>query len=36
MAKDIHVGDNVAVKCQTSTDEEYWILLCDKALHMVT
>jgi hypothetical protein len=36
MAKDIHAGDNVAIKCQTSTNEEYWILICDKGLHMVT
>jgi len=35
MAKDVHMGDNVAVKCQFSTNEEYWILLCDKGLHMV-
>jgi hypothetical protein len=36
MVEDIHEGDNVVIKCQTSTYEEYWILLCDKGLHMVT
>jgi hypothetical protein len=31
MAKDVHIRDNVAIKCQSSIDEEYWILLCDTA-----
>ncbi len=35
MAKDVNIGDNVAIKCQTNTNEDYWILLCDKGLHMV-
>jgi hypothetical protein len=35
MANDVHIRDNVAVKYQSSTYEEYWILLCDKGLHMV-
>jgi hypothetical protein len=35
MAKHVQVGDNVAVKCQISTDKDYWILLCDKELHMI-
>jgi hypothetical protein len=34
MAKDVHIGDNVAVRCNT-VDEDFWILLCDKMLHMV-
>jgi hypothetical protein len=35
MAKNFHIGDNVAVKYQSSIDEDYWILFCDKSLHMV-
>ncbi len=35
MAKDVHIGDNVAIRCQTSTNEDYQILLCDKGLHMI-
>jgi hypothetical protein len=35
MAKDVHVGDNVVVKCNVATNENYWILLCDKGLHMI-
>jgi hypothetical protein len=23
MAKDVHIGDNVAIRCQTSTNEDY-------------
>jgi hypothetical protein len=34
MAKNIHIRDNVAVKCNI-VDENFWILLCDKMLHMV-
>jgi hypothetical protein len=34
MAEDVHIGDNVAVRCNT-VDENFWILLCDKMLHMV-
>jgi hypothetical protein len=33
MEKDVHIGDNV--KCKTNTNEDYWILLCEKGLHMV-
>jgi hypothetical protein len=29
MAENFHIGDNVAVKYQSSVDEKYWILLCD-------
>jgi hypothetical protein len=35
MAKDVHVGNNVAVKCEFSSDEDFRILLCDKGLHMI-
>jgi hypothetical protein len=35
MAKVVHIGDNVAIKCQSSINEVYWIFLCDKGLHMV-
>jgi hypothetical protein len=35
MAKHVQMGDNMVVKCQTSTDEDYWILLYDKELHMI-
>jgi hypothetical protein len=35
MAEDVHVGDNVAVKCDVAINEDYWILLCDKGLHMI-
>ncbi len=34
MAEDVHIGDNVAVRCNI-VDEDFWILLCDKMLHMV-
>ncbi len=35
MVEDVHIGDNVAIKCHSSTYEKHWILLCDKGLHMV-
>ncbi len=35
MAKDVHVGDNVVVKCDVATNKDYQILLCDKGLHMI-
>lgn len=35
MAKDVHIGDNVVIRCQTSTYENYQILLSDKGLHMI-
>jgi hypothetical protein len=35
MVQDVHIRDNVVVRCQTSTDEDYYILLCDKGLHMI-
>jgi len=35
MVEDVHVGDNVVVKCDVATNEDYQILLCDKGLHMI-
>jgi hypothetical protein len=35
MVQDVHIRDNVAIRCQTSTYEDYYILLCDKGLHMI-
>ncbi len=35
MARYVHVGGNVVVKCQSSMGENYQIMLCDKGLHMV-
>ncbi len=35
MVENVQLGDNVAIRCQTSTYEEYWILLYDKGLHMI-
>jgi hypothetical protein len=35
MAKDVHVGNDVAVRCESSNDEDFQILLCDKGLHMI-
>jgi hypothetical protein len=35
MIEGVQLGDNVVVKCQTSTSKDYWILLCDKGLHMI-
>ncbi len=35
MAKDVHVGDNVVMKCDATTNEDYWIMLFDKGLHMI-
>jgi hypothetical protein len=35
MAKDVHVGNNVVMKCDDDIDEDYWILLCDKGLYMI-
>lgn len=29
------MGDNMVLKSQTSIDEDYWILFCDKELHMI-
>jgi hypothetical protein len=37
MAKDVLLSDNIVVLCQSSrTDENFWIMLVDKPLHMVT
>lgn len=35
IAKHVQMGDNMALKSQTSIDEDYWILFCDKELHMI-
>jgi hypothetical protein len=35
MVEDVHVGDNVTMKCDDVIDEDYWILLCDNGLHMI-
>jgi hypothetical protein len=35
MAEDVHVENNVVVKCNVATNEDYWILLCDKGFHMI-
>jgi hypothetical protein len=35
MVEDVHVGNNVVVKFDVATNENYWILLCDKGLHMI-
>ncbi len=35
MVEDVHIGNNVVVKWQTNTNEDYWIFLCDKGLHVV-
>ncbi len=35
MADDVVVGDNIAVLCQISTYEIFWIMLIDIPIHMV-
>jgi len=35
MVEDVQLGDNIAIRCQTSTFEDYWILLYDKGQHMI-
>jgi hypothetical protein len=36
MADAVVVGDNIAIKCESSSDDEnFWILIVDKPLHMV-
>jgi hypothetical protein len=35
MAKDVLVGDNTVVFCQSFVDESFWNMLVDKPLHMV-
>ncbi len=35
MAKDVLVGDNIVVFCQSFANESFWIMLIDKPLHMV-
>jgi hypothetical protein len=36
MAKDVLVGDNTFVFCQSFVDESFWSMLVDKPLHMMT
>jgi len=35
MAKDVLVGDNIVVFCQSFANESFWIMIVDKPLHMV-
>lgn len=35
MADDVCVGDNVAIKCETHGEEEFWILLIDQSAHIL-
>jgi len=35
MAENVRVGNNVDVKCDVASNEDYWILLYDKGLHMI-
>lgn len=34
IANDLVVGDNVVV-CESSSDESFWLFLCDKLVHSV-
>jgi len=32
---DLVEGDNFVVVCENSSDESFWLLLCDKLIHNV-
>jgi hypothetical protein len=36
MVDGVAIGDNIVMSCESSNGEQFWLLLCDKPMHVVT
>jgi hypothetical protein len=36
IANGVVVGDNIVMPCESSNGEQFWLMLCDKPIHVVT
>jgi hypothetical protein len=35
IAKNVAIGDNVVMPCESGNGKQFWLLLCDKLVHIV-
>ncbi len=35
IAENVAIGDNVAMPCESGNGEQFWLLLCDKLVHIM-